>query len=534
MNGTIDTASNERRRSLYWILILAGTGLVLGRVLAVDSVDMLHVYRSRLKSFDKEVQKKAGSLVEKGLSGEELELAVEDFKRRYRRDRLSVVRPFLSANDRSRWCTIRALVEPEMWVYDDVEVDGQTAHRWVPYAIDKVIDEPGWDTIDMVKHDDQGRGGLGPDEGHLYSSKPPLLPTIMAGQYWLLHRYADLSLGEHPYLVGRIMLITFNVIPLLIYFALLAHLADRFGTTDWGRMFVVAAGVFGTLLTTFAVVLNNHLVGAVSAMIALAAAVPVWLDNDKRWHHFVLAGLFGAFAAANELPALAFFGLVSLGLLWKAPLRTLAIYTPAALVVVAASLGTNWIAHGTLKPAYATKTAVTDENWYEYEYRRGERVLESYWANPSGIDEGETSRTTYVFHSLIGHHGIFSLTPVWFLTIVGLGIWLVRPQDPRLRWMAVLIAVTSVVCLVFYLLIVTEMNYGGMSAGFRWMFWFAPLWLVGMIPAADWMSRWRCTRGLAIIFLALSTMSVAYPTWNPWTNPWLYNFMETTGWLQTP
>ncbi len=43
-------------------------------------------------------------------------------------------RPFLSANDRSRWDTVRALVEHGT------------------YAIDDVIREPGWDTIDMVKH----------------------------------------------------------------------------------------------------------------------------------------------------------------------------------------------------------------------------------------------------------------------------------------------------------------------------------------------------------------------------------------------
>ena len=46
-----------------------------------------------------------------------------------------------------------------------------------PYAIDKVIQQPNWDTIDMVKHD-----------GHLYSSKPPLLPTLMAAVYWLIYR----------------------------------------------------------------------------------------------------------------------------------------------------------------------------------------------------------------------------------------------------------------------------------------------------------------------------------------------------------
>ena len=56
------------------------------------------------------------------------------------------------------------------------------------------------------------------------------------------------------------------MLPLLvIYFGLLARLVERFGTTDWGRIFVMAAAVFGTFLTTFAVTINNHLIGAASA-----------------------------------------------------------------------------------------------------------------------------------------------------------------------------------------------------------------------------------------------------------------------------
>jgi len=78
------------------------------------------------------------------------------------------------------------------------------------YSIDKVIQEPGWDTIDMVKHD-----------GHLYSSKPPLFPTLLAAEYWLIHRLSGLTLGSDAYTVGRFMLITVNVIPLLIYFVVM-------------------------------------------------------------------------------------------------------------------------------------------------------------------------------------------------------------------------------------------------------------------------------------------------------------------------
>ena len=171
-----------------------------------------------------------------------------------------------------------------------------------PYAIDKVIQEPNWDTIDMVKHD-----------GHLYSSKPPLLPTLMAGEYWLIHRLTGATLGTHPYAIGRFMLVTINVMPLVIYFLLLARLVERFGTTDWGRMFVMAAAAFGTFLTTFAVTLNNHLPAAVCAMVALYAAVRIWFDGERRWRYFVVAGLFGALTAANELPALSLLGRAGAG-----------------------------------------------------------------------------------------------------------------------------------------------------------------------------------------------------------------------------
>ena len=167
-------------------------------------------------------------------------------------------RPFLSANDRSRWCTVRALVE------DDMRVDG------APYAIDKVIQQRNWDTIDMVKHD-----------GHLYSSKPPLLSTLMAGVYWPIYRLTGATLGTHPYAIGRAMLVLLNLVPLLIYFLLLARLIERFGTTDWGRIFVMAAAVFGTFLTTFAVMINNHVLAAVCAAVAVYAGVRIWFDGER-------------------------------------------------------------------------------------------------------------------------------------------------------------------------------------------------------------------------------------------------------------
>ncbi len=116
--------------------------------------------------------------------------------RRGLREDLKLQRPFLSANDRSRWLTIRSLVERGT------------------YEIDGLIGEPTWDTIDMVQH--RGRDG----ELHLYSSKPPLLATLMAGEYWLINRFSGATLRDNPYEIGRIMLITFNILPLVLMYVL--------------------------------------------------------------------------------------------------------------------------------------------------------------------------------------------------------------------------------------------------------------------------------------------------------------------------
>jgi len=516
MNLPADATTAQLRRNVYWILIAASAAVMIGRILAVDAVDKRGEEKVLIDLMRKDLAEKREVLKKQGLSPEQIAEQMRAPEESWKK-RLEVRRPFLSANDRSRWCTVRALVEPEM------RVEG------FPYAIDKVV-TPLWDTIDKVKHD-----------GHLYSSKPPLLATLMAGPYWVIHRLTGATLATHPYAIGRFMLILVNVLPLVVCLWLLSRLVERLGTTDWGRIFVMAAAAFGTFLTTFAVVINNHAIASVSCLVAVYAGVRIWFDAERRWHYFAMAGLFAAFAAANELPALSLFAALTAALLWKAPRQTLVAYVPAAAVVVAAFFATNWIAHGSLRPPYAHRN-VSDpsDNWYAFSYTRpGEkREILSYWhpekrADMSTIDRGEPSGAVYALHTLVGHHGIFSLTPVWILSLVGLAQWLVMPGDRRLRELAVLIGAVSLASLVFYIGVVGERdrNYGGMTSGFRWVFWLAPLWLLAMTPAVDVLAKHALARSLALAMLALSALSASYPTWNPWTQPWLYDLFNWLGWM---
>lgn len=496
--------------------------------------------------------------------------------------------PFHSANDRSRWSTIRALVDHGTFELDDVIFDEKGRRR------------SAWYSIDLVKH----RGWDGRE--HYYSSKPTLLTVLLAGEYWVVKQVLGLSLAENPLYVGRTMLILTNVMAFGVYLLVLAQLVERYGRTDWGRIFVMTCAAFGTFITTFSVTLNNHTLAAVTALLAMQQALYLWDKPSGPWWRFALCGLFAGLTAANELPALALVAMLGAALVWKAPLKTLAAFAPPLLLVAAAAFGTNYWAHGTWKTAYAHRKdgpviATIDadkagqliaalnrgelpaqilkasdamsyvelsssaqveqrtpgerwmlwdeslqrryalvapagseqleirewDNWYDYEG--------TYWndENKTGVDKGEPSRLVYAFHCLVGHHGIFSLTPIWLLALCGAWhAW--REPERGLRPLSLLVAVLTLVVLAFYIVQRPEVdrNYGGVSAGLRWMFWFAPLWLFVMIPAADEIAPRRFWRGFALALLAISVLSAHYASLNPWSQPWLFEYWSYLGWIE--
>jgi hypothetical protein len=349
------------------------------------------------------------------------------------------------------------------------------------------------------------------------------------------------------------------VVPLIVYLAILAWLAERFATTQWARFYMVAAGGFATLVSPFLITFNNHTVATASAAIALYATVRI-LNGAGAWY-FAVAGLAAGFTACNELPAASLALGLGVFLLYKAPRQTLLYFLPAALFPVAALLAANSLQLGQLRPAYAEFGGP----WYEYEG--------SHWRVPPGqlkrgIDfagrNGET-KAMYAFHLLLGHHGLFALTPIMLLALAGMGmqVWRVcsrltlrpplpsggegekdtplspslgegyggegRPaggEGPLLGLFAFLV---SVVVIAFY--IVKTDNYGGWSNGPRWLMWLTPLWLIVMLPVLDRLHRHWAGRALALALLALSIASMSYQQWNPWRHPWIYNWMESRDWI---
>jgi hypothetical protein len=133
-------------------------------------------------------------------------------------------------------------------------------------------------------------------------------------------------------------------------------------------------------------------------------------------------------------------------------------------------------------------------------------------------------------HFLVGHHGLFSLSPIYLLSVVGMITGLLRwwrnPHGNRLGPVAMVTLAVTVVVSSFFILVVQDRqrNYGGSTCGPRWLLWLTPLLLLSLIAVADWLASRRWGRVLSYGLLAVSVLSASYPTLNPWRHPWLYNF----------
>ena len=402
-------------------------------------------------------------------------------------------KPLQSANDRSRWCTVWSLVERGT------------------FQIDEIRQQPGWDSIDIIR-----------DGGHFYSTKPPLLSVIVAGVTWCVQRATGWTLLDQTHAVTTVVLFVVNILPFALSLVLLSRLLKRVARTGWCRLFVLSAAAFGTLVTPYLMTLNNHTVAVAGVMISLFALERL-INDDPPWgKNFALCGLAAGWACANELPAAA-FGLATFFLAVKRSIRQTAYwYAPAALVPIAAFLITNVIATGSWKPTYA--------NFGSEKYNFVIDGVPSYWMDPDGVDRNLDSPFVYFVHSTVGHHGIFSLTPLFLLSLIG---WCVSGSVRHwaLRILIRVGAVMSVLVVGFYLTRFDNYNYGGVSCGLRWAVWLIPFWLLALVPIVDATARSTALRWLLTGLLGASVMSAWLPVPNPWQQPWLFRQMEAWKWI---
>lgn len=400
--------------------------------------------------------------------------------------------PLNSANDRSRWCTVYSIVEENT------------------YQIDKIRKRKGWDTIDLVRHND-----------HFYSTKPPLLPRLVAEIYRGLKYTTGLNLTDNTEVVSRIILIIINIIPMGIALWLMIKLIRRYCENEFGQVFLITSVCWATLLVPFLTVFNNHTIGTTFIIYSLYLAITIIVEDRHCWWRFALCGLCAAFGVCNELPAAAYGLALFFMLLIANPKRTLLAFVPFALIPLGGFFLTTYHATGGWKPFYL---------YYGTEkYRFVHDGKPSYWLQPQGIDQAKETFAVYFLHCMVGHHGIFSLTPIFLLTLI---TWLIPPfwWKSKLRSVHLLGIALSIIVVAFYMTKTENYNYGGVSVALRWTLWLTPFWILAIIPICNRWGNSFFLRSAMILFMGLSLISAWYPANSPWTQPWLFRVMEKQKW----
>ncbi len=467
----------------------------------------------------------------------------------------------LGANDISRWCTVWSLLERGSYAIDDCPWQYQTqdkvrkpdklerparlkdrSNRLKTFEHWVKLQEYGyapkaWKTGDPVEH--------------FYSSKPPLLPTLMAGLLYPIRkaikvpldkvvliprepRYNESNVEGQPgktefiletpkepakwpvyvfYLKPFVVLL--NVVPMLVFLILYARLLDRTASSDWSWYLSLFTAALGTYLFVFDQTLNNHTVAAWSAFFSIYAVQKIWGEGGRSGWTFAAAGFFGAFCACNELPAAIFGILLFLLMFTRFPLRTIKFFVPAAIIPCIAFLATQYAAFGQFKPVYeefGTKS-------YEYYGSKWTTPLEMDWFNKHPEPKG-----VYLLHMTIGHHGVFSLTPIFVFSVFGALRSIVRRNNlAAVSWLTLLLTIGM---FAFYTWNPKARNYGGSTQGLRWLFWLIPFWLAVLPAGLEAGRRSVFFQRVSLAALCVSAFSVGYALRAPWSHPWVLDMME--------
>lgn len=393
----------------------------------------------------------------------------------------------MAVNPASRFAVMEALVEHGTFAIDDTALGSRT------------VDKVQW-------------------EGRMYSSKPLLLPVLLAPAYAAVRALTGEGFSEATYPTVRRMRLPSAVLPWLASMLLWIALVGRL-TADAGERAVLSiAMIVGGLPTAYASHLDNHSF-AFLALLAMAvsgrgiATAPDQVPSAS----VALAGFCGGAAIAFDLGATPIVGGLGLWAAWTLRGRPAAVAALGASVAFAplCQTGIQFALTGQLKPFYLLPGA--------YDYPG------SYWRRPIEFDALTEPLPVYAFHTLLGHHGLFSVSP-WLL----LGLpWLIqREPEQRMESLRRAAVFTLAVVIGYYLL--RTNNYGGRCVGMRWWMVVHPILGVGAVRTVTRYDLLRRAPVLLGVLVALSAVSAITGAVNPWEEGWVYALFRGLGMGSVP
>ena len=349
---------------------------------------------------------------------------------------------------------------------------------------------------------------------HLYSDKPPVLPTLATPIYFALRmagvRFTG-SLGEFVacnFALTWLVVGTASALTLVALRALLQGVAIPAWSADLATL---AFGIASPLLT-YAVTFNNHSVaaGCVTAAWALALLErPGRATGGTRF----LIGLLAGLAATIDLPV---GGLTLAGLGLVEVVRG----QRAAFGYALGAVG-PLLLHGVLQ-AQVTGSPLPAEMYPgAFDYPG------SYWLTPEGQWIDPRPRWQFGLDFLVGRQGAFTVLPALWFGVVGLVAAITSGRGTRAA--AIIVATSVLILLGYYVWGVRRTDFAGSSFGVRHLLAIEPLVYLFAILA---LTQIRPRSLVLAAFVGATLVGGVYAVagaFEPWsrvetraaTNPWL-------------
>ncbi len=332
----------------------------------------------------------------------------------------------------------------------------------------------------------------------LYAEQTPTLAILLAGPYWLIHRFG-FTFSHNANAIEFFLTLLGVTIPVSIAAGLIYRMGRLFELPRWKRSALAIIVAFASGLVSYAVVLNAHAPAA--ALVIASAACLAHVASSRRpavtggW--LAICGLCAGLAATIE-PAAGIFTILLIAVIpamrWRPSLRA------AGVLMYLLGLAPPLLLHAVL-----TVPITGDMRPISFHREFYSRVDAKVTAAPD--DDEDTSRFAFMTDGLarisqgtLGEHGVISHFPILLLGILGISAVMHRHWPATTKILAGATATAAVVILVAYCL-ATKVGAGSMFAA-RYFVVFIPLlifWSGAWLRRSHHPVTWTLA-GLLLIF----------------------------------
>ena len=327
-----------------------------------------------------------------------------------------------------------------------------------------------------------------------YSNQPPVLAVLLAGPYWLMHRFG-LTFDKNMALASFILTLLGATLPVAMAAGLIYRLGRLFELRRPWRTLLAFAAVFGSGLVSYATVLNTHAPAAALILATCGSLFHAGMARKRSQSHtwLVLAGMVAGLAAVIDFSAFVFLfmlAFVILAMRWpvSSRVRGVAWYMFGAMPALALHTVLMVPVTGDLRPGFLhpellrTQPASTqvlallpgDEDDDDRPSRFGQAVIRAA-------------------DCLLGAHGLLPHFPIVLLGLAGIRAVLHRNWPAATKTMAAATLAGGLIIVAAHVGLVPRWDQPMFAA--RWFIPFLPLtvfwsgvWLRNKQHPAVWAS----------------------------------------------